>query len=152
MKRNSGFKSWRRSRAFRLPPEYYASGQAVHIVVRVSSSLPPIPDGLARDLTTLLFADPRVLVACVMPDHVHYLAVVDGTLSDQVGAFKGLSTRQGWKHGYAGRLWQRSFYDQVIWRPSQVEVTARYIVENPVRAGLVDSAAAWPFCFCRLEG
>src|SRR3989337_964912 len=52
-----------------------------------------------------------LLAYCLMPDHLHILAVPrsgDVALSGFIGGFKSKSTRRAWQHGIEGRLWQES--------------------------------------------
>ena len=55
------------------------------------------------------------------------------------------------KSGFAFRhtvpplQWQKSYYDHVLRREDDVVVVARYIVANPVRAGLASAAGEYPF-------
>jgi hypothetical protein len=53
--------------------------------------------------------------------------------------YKGLSTRIAWRFGCTGRLWQPRWYDAVV-RLRAVDDVAEYIMNNPVRAGLVACA------------
>ncbi len=39
-----------------------------------------------------------------------------------------------------GRLWQQGFFERTLRNDEAIEVVARYIEGNPVRAGLVTSA------------
>ncbi len=80
-----------------------------------------------------------------MPDHVHALLVPhDGAnIVDFVQSVKSRSSHT-FSARTGGRLWQRGFYDHILRREEDVATVARYIVENPVRAGLVDDAAAYP--------
>src|SRR5215207_2288891 len=85
-------------------------------------------------------------IICLMPDHAHLLLRItrDG-LVDVVGDLKSRTTRLWWRHGGSGVLWQRSFYDRGIRTASEFDETVRYILENPVRAGLVDDWRDYPF-------
>ena len=42
-----------------------------------------------------------------------------------------------------GHVWQRRFYDFVVWNPHKRAEKLRYMHENPVRRGLVSAAEAW---------
>jgi hypothetical protein len=42
-------------------------------------------------------------------------------------------------------LWQRYGFERVLRNSEQMFVVARYILENPVRAGLVTTIEAYPF-------
>jgi len=82
-----------------------------------------------------------------MPDHLHLL--VEGTLSDcDLKHFAGLAKQySAWafKCQEGGRLWQPSYHDHVL-RDEESELCfIRYIVENPVRAGLVQRPEDHPY-------
>jgi putative transposase len=85
---------------------------------------------------------------CLMPNHLHYLVSsnTDGTstltFTDQ---FKGKSTNASWKLGWRGKLWQRDYYDHIVRANESLIAIARYILNNPVRKGLVATAAEWPW-------
>ena len=83
---------------------------------------------------------------CLMPDHLHLLLRVgQAGLVEVVGDVKSRTTREWWAHGGGGALWQRSFYDHGIRGSRDFDETVRYIVENPVKAGLVEDWAEYPF-------
>jgi putative transposase len=96
---------------------------------------------LATDTGTQLHAH------CVMPDHVHLLLEVAGNcdLIAFVGRFKNLTQRAAWTHGRQGRIWQRSFWDRFLREEDQLEAAVRYILDNPVRRGLVTTRD--DYCF-----
>ena len=84
----------------------------------------------------------RTLAYVVMPDHLHWLfqLVGDRSLSSSVSTVKSYSTRLLNKTtGRTGVLWQRGFFDRAIRQDEDIIDIARYIVANPLRAGLVDS-------------
>ena len=75
----------------------------------------------------------------VMPDHFHWLISLEkGSLADLMRQVKSKSTRMvNAVSGRQGRLWQPGFHDHAVRRDESLEGIARYIVANPVRAGLV---------------
>jgi len=89
----------------------------------------------------------RVLAYCVMPDHVHILMSPSRTcdVPTFVGQFKNLAQRRAWALGVHGVFWQKSFYDRALRRDDDVATVARYIFNNPVRAGLVQAARDYDF-------
>ncbi|HZU13246.1 MAG TPA: transposase [Chloroflexota bacterium] len=90
----------------------------------------------------------QIQAHCVMPDHLHVLLRLppdSPPLGRLIGAFKRLTTRQSWEHGIRGRLWQPRFYDHIVRRSEDAGEIARYIRDNPVRAGLVTDADAYPY-------
>lgn len=82
-----------------------------------------------------------------MPDHVHLL--VQGTTeeSDLRSFVKG--TKQSSGRVYAAmnesRLWDDGYYDRVLRQDTDLREVARYIVWNPVRAGLAATPSEYPF-------
>ena len=82
----------------------------------------------------------RTLAFVVMPDHIHWLLELEGELSEAVRLYKALvSVRVG------ERLWQRGFHDHAIRREEDLRAAARYLVANPLRAGLADKIENYPY-------
>jgi putative transposase len=48
-----------------------------------------------------------------------------------------------------GHVWQRRFYDFVVWNRHKRAEKLRYMHENPVRRGLVASPEEWRWSSCR---
>ena len=77
----------------------------------------------------------------IMPDHIHWLFQLTEhkSLSDVMKYFKARSAQR--VNVYLkreGRLWQNAFYDHAIRNDEDIKAIARYIVANPLRAGLVN--------------
>jgi REP element-mobilizing transposase RayT len=91
-------------------------------------------------------SDWRLLAHCVMPDHVHVLAMTSGrSLIDLVRVVKGRSAarlRAGL--GLSG-VWQRAFHDHMVRRGEDLVTTIRYMLENPVRKGMCDDWQTYPW-------
>ena len=82
------------------------------------------------------------LAFVLMPDHLHWLLQLsDTTLPLLLGRFKSLSARAiNRSRNISGEaIWQAGFHDHAIRDGEDLQGLARYIVGNPVRAGLVDS-------------
>lgn len=84
----------------------------------------------------------NTLAFVLMPDHLHWLLQLSGNaLPDLLKRYKSLSG------GIINRsrntpgkpVWQAGFHDRAIRDGEDLRHIARYIVANPVRAGLVDS-------------
>lgn len=43
------------------------------------------------------------------------------------------------------RVWQRGFHDRALRQEEDLIATARYVVANPLRAGLVDRIGDYPW-------
>ena len=84
----------------------------------------------------------------VMPDHFHGLLLVGDSapLSQVMRSFKGrVAVEVNRLFARAGPLWQTAFHDHAMRREEDLEEMARYIVANPVRAGLVKKIGDYPF-------
>jgi REP element-mobilizing transposase RayT len=86
----------------------------------------------------------ELLCWVLMPDHFHGLVQLHGerTLSQCVRRLKSQSTRAC---GGFGRIWARAYHDHAVRREEDVRALARYVIANPVRAGLVESVLHYPF-------
>jgi putative transposase len=83
----------------------------------------------------------ETLCYVVMPDHIHWLIQLNNSETNlsQIVRLVKRSTTHIFKQNASGKLWQKGFYDRAIRREQDVAAVARYIVRNPVRAGLVKS-------------
>ena len=89
----------------------------------------------------------ETLCFVVMPDHLHWLMQLPSglCLSQSVRAVKLSSAR--WVNrrlGRTGRVWQAGFHDYALRSEEELLPTARYIVANPLRAGVVRSVGEYP--------
>lgn len=50
-----------------------------------------------------------------------------------------------------GTFWQSESYDRVIRSSDELENTIRYVLNNPVKAGLVEEWTNWPHSYCKPE-
>jgi REP element-mobilizing transposase RayT len=88
----------------------------------------------------------RSLAWVVMPDHLHWLIELQQeTLDVVMRRMKSRSTCLiNKKHQRRGRLWRNGFHDRALRREDDVQAVARYIVGNPLRAGLVSRIGDYP--------
>src|SRR5690625_2166164 len=87
------------------------------------------------------------LAYVLMPDHLHWLVQLRaGTLSDLMRRFKSCSAASvNHSRGSQGQaLWQPGFHDRAVRDGQDPRTIARYIIENPLRAGLADSIGDYP--------
>jgi REP element-mobilizing transposase RayT len=97
-----------------------------------------------RVATTSSFA---VLAYCLMPDHAHLLVEGLTARADLRRFAKAAKQASGQAYArQAGRpLWQEGYYERVL-RPNDDALgVARYIIANPVRAGLVVTPGEYPY-------
>jgi putative transposase len=77
----------------------------------------------------------KTVCFCIMPDHVHWLFELKaGSLSQAVSRVKSNYSRTS-----KTKPWQDGFHDHAIRSEESLINVARYIVANPLRAGLVKS-------------
>ena len=82
----------------------------------------------------------------LMPDHLHWLMILkNDDLSELMRLFKGVSSQElNRQLKRQGTFWQRGFYDHAIRKEEDIRAVARYIVANPLRAGLVEVIGDYP--------
>lgn len=76
---------------------------------------------------------------CLMPDHLHVILFGRSASAHGWNAMAAFKQQSGiWLVGNRPAVaWQKDFYDHIIRSHESLEVHARYIAGNPVRAGLV---------------
>ncbi len=97
---------------------------------------------------TYLLGDANMLAWVLMPDHVHWLigrGAVDplGTVVNRLKSASARGANRALRRG--GSLWAPAFHDHALRTDENLIRGARYIVANPVRAGLVAKAGDDPF-------
>lgn len=83
----------------------------------------------------------------LMPDHVHWLAEAqrdDAALPAYVAMWKQ-RTGFAWSRQTGSRLWQKGYWERVLRERDNPLSFARYVIENPVRAGLVANVRDYPY-------
>lgn len=116
----------------------------------------------------------RLDAYCIMPNHVHvvflpllkqsFVPTRVGTsenatepgelyfnsLSSIMQSLKGYTARRANRLlGRRGQFWQRESFDRWIRVASEWERTIAYVLNNPVKAGLVDNWEAWTWSYFR---
>jgi REP element-mobilizing transposase RayT len=93
-------------------------------------------------------------VAVIMPDHVHliftpwidHLAMEVFSLAKIMDAIKSASAHRVNKAlGRTGRVWQTESFDHVLRSSESLDAKIAYLLGNPVRRGLVDVPADYPW-------
>ncbi len=93
------------------------------------------------------FGQADTLAFVVMPDHLHWLMQLTGNkqLSVTVNTVKSLSARAiNQAGGCEGPVWQKGYFDRGLRRDEDIVTIARYIIANPIRAGLVKTVGDYP--------
>jgi REP element-mobilizing transposase RayT len=90
----------------------------------------------------------RLLAWCVMPNHVHVVVRLfpGHSLAAVLHSGKSYTAKRAADViGITGSIWQREYYDHLLRSEAEFERAVRYVVENPVKAGLRN----WPFVWAR---
>ena len=88
----------------------------------------------------------KSLAWVIMPDHLHWLVELRaGTLDGVMRRVKSRSTHAiNQASGRKGPLWQPGYHDHAVRHEDDLKVLARYVLANPLRAGLVKKLAEYP--------
>jgi REP element-mobilizing transposase RayT len=133
------------ARPHRLPPDLYLGPNRYFLTLcchgRAQRFDNPDVATMVRAQLLRTAADHRIAIHayCLMPDHLHVLSEGVGdrsSLLDFVHAFKQVTAYEFVRRTGA-RLWQPSFFDRHLRIEEDLRAVARYIFDNPVRAGLV---------------
>ena len=83
----------------------------------------------------------------IMPDHVHLFVRGDDNfrLGPWIGALKQALAKAAMLSRVKGQIWEEGFFDHVLRSDESYSQKWNYVRENPVRVGLVKSAADWPY-------
>jgi putative transposase len=132
------------------------AGATYHVATRGVRRLPIVYDDLDRqwffaDLTTAVRNHGwRCHAYCLMTNHYHLL--LDTPEPDlSVGMWR-LNQRHALRinrrHGFTGHVFEGRFFAELIEDETHFLGLARYIDQNPVRAGLCRRAELWPWSGC----
>ena len=89
----------------------------------------------------------QTLCYVVMPDHVHWMMQLCGhmSLSQTVQMLKSIASKELHRcHGLSLSVWGAGFHDRALRREEDMLAVARYVVANPLRAGLVARLGDYP--------
>jgi putative transposase len=84
----------------------------------------------------------------LMPDHFHALITPEKgyTISGVIQKIKSLFVKKLREEmNWSGTFWQKSFYDFVIYREEKLLEKMNYILQNPVRKGIVETPEDYRF-------
>ena len=84
----------------------------------------------------------------IMPDHIHLVcapALLDAvSLAKWIAYWKSTSAK-GFPEEIDRPVWQKEYWDRVLRSGESYDQKWEYVLQNPVRAGLVASAEDWPY-------
>lgn len=143
----SGHRALRRGR-FSIPGQTYLVTFTTHQRVQIFKE-----DGnaalVARSLHGLkIWRDTKLLAWILMPDHLHLLITLSHaeTLQGVVQKVKSNTARELKSNDLGlGQVWASAFHDRALRRDEDIRDVARYMVLNPIRAGLVSRVGDYPY-------
>jgi REP element-mobilizing transposase RayT len=95
-----------------------------------------------------VLGDATLLAWVLMPDHAHWLLQLGerDELTAVVNRLKSAAARTtNLALGRSGKFWSPAFHDHALRRDEDIQTVARYIIANPLRAGLVTRVGTYPF-------
>jgi putative transposase len=89
------------------------------------------------------------LASVFMPDHLHVLLGGTSASSAFLPFMKLMRQRTAmfYRRLTGESLWQQGYFDRVLRPDDDITAIAQYIMENPVRAGLIGKSEDYPFCY-----
>ena len=101
-----------------------------------------------------------LLAYVVMPNHIHVLIKTyeSYSLSDIIHSWKSFTSNKIQTHlKSAGKMptlpaiWQQEYWDRFIRDEKHFASSINYILDNPVKAGLVKESKDWPWSYCKFK-
>ena len=107
----------------------------------------------------------ELIAYCIMPNHIHLLinpylekdiehrgTTLKYPVADILRLIKGSTAREcNLKLGRTGQFWHRESYDHYVRDNEELERIILYILNNPVKAGLVKDWNSWKFTYINPE-
>jgi REP element-mobilizing transposase RayT len=133
------------------PPRLQAHGATYHVTTRGNRKQEIFTDTRDRLRFLQLLGQSVELLGwrchtyCLMTNHYHLLVQTpEPDISRGMHRLNGVYAKWfNWRHDYGGHLFERRFHDQLVEGHAHLLELTRYIVLNPVRAGLVRTAGEW---------
>ncbi len=119
--------------------QYILTDESIEILKQVLHEL----DGKVYDL----------ICYCIMPNHFHFVFELinkETSISKIMQKIKGGSAYKINKALYrSGKLWQEESYDRLVRDDIELFFIIRYILLNPIKAGLVEEWRQWKHTYCQ---
>ena len=97
----------------------------------------------------------KLICYCIMPNHVHLVIDLINNkrlLGDILGSIKKYSARGSNKAlGKKGKFWQSESFDRLVRDEVELYYVIRYVLMNPVNAGLAKNWKEWKGTYCHPE-
>src|SRR3989338_4517506 len=151
-----------KERKHRLPKEFYQGEISVAFTLCLKGDVPAfinpeIVDAFTNILTSVVTKEACIVpVYCFMPDHQHLIITGVQDNSDIWKTIVSYKQKTGllMSANKPEIKWQKDFYDHVIRTHEDIAAQVRYILDNPVRKGLVSTWREYLFkgsIGCKME-
>jgi REP element-mobilizing transposase RayT len=117
--------------------------------------VPAIAEAVAQKIKLLTELEVGILAYCIMSNHVHLVVQLpelpDFSAARMMQRLKGRTALAANKLlGRQGEaFWRHESYDHVVRDGKEQERVVAYVVNNPVKAGLVEDWTQWPYTYVR---
>ncbi len=133
------------------PPRLQVPGATYHVTTRGNRKQEIFTDAHDRLRFLQLLEEVveilgwRCHTYCLMTNHYHLLVQTpEPDISQGMHRLNGVYAKWfNWRHGYEGHLFERRFHDELVEGHAHLLELTRYIVLNPVRAGIARFAGTW---------
>jgi REP element-mobilizing transposase RayT len=133
------------------PPRLQLAGAIYHVTARGNRRVDIFMDDSDRRLFLALLERTvtrygwRCHTYCLMKNHFHLvIETPEPNISDGMQFLAGLyAAAFNHRHGLSGHLFQGRFHTVVLKSDGQLLATVRYVLLNPVRAGLCERPGDW---------
>ena len=107
-----------------------------------------IPEYVEEALEHISGIDLDVFGYVLMPDHIHFMVRTSPRhLNRAIASFKRYTGRRISEEVCLPRPWQKRFWLICMAGAKMVDQRADYMLENPLRAGLVADLGDWPYSY-----
>jgi REP element-mobilizing transposase RayT len=143
-----GYRALRKGR-ISIPGQPYLVTTVCHARRPWFAAWPVASDTCAALAEPRLWRDSSLLCWVLMPDHLHLLLSLGDTepLPRLVQRCKALTARAAKAaSGQAtGPVWMAGYHDRALRQDEDIRAAARYLVANPLRAGLAAKPGDYPY-------
>ena len=137
----------------RLPSEYYQGEVSVVFTLCLKGDTHAFGDveftKTCREILVAVAEQHRCIIPvyCFMPDHQHFIMTGTKPASNVMKAVVAYKQRTGFWMSSNGKAmwWQKDFYDHVIKENEDIRMQVHYILNNPVRKGIVKNWCDYPY-------
>ncbi|HEX8425794.1 REP-associated tyrosine transposase [Hymenobacter sp.] len=93
----------------------------------------------------------QLVCYCLMPNHVHLIVSLPDDARPLARTLQSIKSytaaRANALLGRNGRFWHRESYDHIVRDADEMQRIISYVLENPVKAGLISNWQQWPYTY-----